>query len=131
MPAAALPKRIQSEAELDEILTRPSSALVQDIKNLSSPLVILGAGGKMGPSLAVLAQRAAAAANHPLHLIAVSRFHDRRNRNWLEERGIETRACDLLESQSCGSLPDAENVLYLVGLKFGTSSQPSATWAVN
>src|SRR5689334_4847603 len=126
-----LPEIIQTEAELDEIMTRPSPALVEFMKTLSSPLIILGAGGKMGPTLAVLARRAADAAGHKLEVVAVSRFSDAGSRRWLEERGVKVLGCDLLDGQAVSGLPDAENLIYLVGLKFGTSQNPAATWAMN
>jgi nucleoside-diphosphate-sugar epimerase len=116
---------------LDEILTRPSPALVQFIRTVSTPLLILGAGGKMGPTLAVLARNAALAANHPLHIIAASRFSNEHSRKWLEEHGVETVAADLLDPCACQALPQAEDLLYLVGLKFGTADNPSTTWAIN
>jgi len=122
---------IDSESQLDELLTRPSPALVEFISSVSSPLVILGAGGKMGPTLAVLAKRAADAAHHPLDVIAVSRFGDHSLRNWLNSQGVTTIGCDLLDAQSVGQLPPSANILYLVGLKFGTAQNPAATWAMN
>jgi nucleoside-diphosphate-sugar epimerase len=126
-----LPVTVQTEAELDEILTRPGEALIETVKRWPSPLLVLGASGKMGPSLCVLARRAAQAAGHHLRIVAVSRFSDARSRQWLEERGVETRACDLLNRSSLGQLPDAERIVYMVGLKFGTQSNPALTWAVN
>ena len=126
-----LPELIRTEAELDELLTRPGAALTDFIRTVSSPLVVLGAGGKMGPTLAVLARRAALAAGHNLDVIAVSRFSDAARRQWLEERGVKTVSCDLLEATSLAQLPEAENVIYLVGLKFGTGKNPAATWAMN
>jgi len=126
-----LPERIDTEEQLDEVLTRPGGALVEFIKGVDSPLLLLGAGGKMGPSLAVLAKRAAAAAGHPLEVIAVSRFRDAGPRAWLEARQVKTIACDLLDAQAVRKLPEAEAVLYLVGLKFGTTQDPAATWAMN
>lgn len=122
---------IQSEEDLDQILTTPSPALVNFIHTITNPLLILGAGGKMGPTLAVLAQRAAVAANHPLKIIAASRFSDPHSRSWLEQHGIKTLSLDLLNRDSLQHLPDTTNVLYLTGLKFGTSENPSLTWAVN
>src|SRR5512141_509840 len=104
-----------SEEALDEFLTRPRPELVQFIRSVRSPLVILGAGGKMGPSLAVLARRAADAASHKLHVVAVSRFSNPAARQWLEERGVQTLSCDLLDRRACQGLPDTENALYLVG----------------
>lgn len=125
------PERIDTEQQLDEIMTRPRSQLVEFVKTLKSPLLILGAAGKMGPSLAALVRRAAEAAKHDLKIIAVSRFSGSEARRWLESRGVETIACDLLEREALQKLPDAANVIYLVGLKFGTQQNPSLTWAVN
>ncbi|MBM3878735.1 MAG: NAD-dependent epimerase/dehydratase family protein [Verrucomicrobia bacterium] len=126
-----LPEHIHNEAELEDVLTRPSQALVELAKTLTSPLVVLGAGGKMGPSLAVLARRAAEAAGQSLDVVAVSRFRDEPVRQRLEANGVQTVSLDLLEARSLESLPDAENLIYLVGLKFGTSTNPAGTWAVN
>jgi hypothetical protein len=86
--ASVLPQIIETEEALDELLTRPRAELVQFIKSVRSPLVILGAGGKMGPTLAVLARRAAETAGHKLDVIAVSRFSDATARRWLQERGV-------------------------------------------
>lgn len=126
-----LPGRLSSEAELDDLLTRPRPDLVRAIREYASPLLILGAGGKMGPTLAVLARRAADAAGHRLEILAASRFSDPRARDWLEARGVRTLRCDLLEDEAVRRLPDSANVLHLVGLKFGTSRNPAATWAAN
>jgi nucleoside-diphosphate-sugar epimerase len=127
----ALPALINTEVELDDLLTRPSAALVAFIKSVSSPLVVLGAGGKMGPTLAVLARRAAALAGHPLDVVAVSRYQDGAARQWLEAQGVRTVSCDLLDAASLAGLPEARHVIYLVGLKFGTAQQPELTWAMN
>jgi hypothetical protein len=115
---------------LDDWMTRPSSELIRFVSTLQGPLMVLGAGGKMGPSLCVLARRAADAAGIALDIVAVSRFSDPDVRTWLEERGVQTLSCDLM-SDPLGDLPDAEDVLYLVGLKFGTQQAPARTWAVN
>ncbi len=122
---------ILTESDLDDFLTRPSSALVEFARGLTSPLVLLGAGGKMGPTLAVLAKRAAMAAARQLQVIAVSRFSDSRVRVWLEEHDVKTSACDLLDAHEVRKLPDSENVLYLVGRKFGTAQAAATTWAIN
>ena len=127
----SLPQTIRTEDELDELLTRPRPELVQFIRELHSPLMILGAGGKMGPTLAVLARRAAQEAGHKLEIRAVSRFANSRAREWLEAHGVSTLACDLLDRRAVCRLPDSENVLYFVGLKFGTVQNPAQTWAVN
>ncbi len=125
------PEIVRDESELDDWLTRPRPELVDFIRSVSSPLVILGAGGKMGPTLAVLAKRAAQLADHPLAVIAVSRFSDQAARQWLEHRGVATVSADLLSREAVQKLPDAANVIYLVGLKFGTRENPARTWAVN
>lgn len=125
------PLRLESEAELDDWMTRPSEPLATFVRTLPSPLVVLGAGGKMGPSLCVLARRAAEAANVDLDVVAVSRFTDTEAKAWLEARGIRTHVADLLDEAAVASLPDAGAVVYLVGLKFGTQQAPARTWAVN
>lgn len=129
--APGLPETIENEPALDELLTRPRPELIQFIKSVRSPLVILGAGGKMGPTLAVLAHRAAEMAGHRLDVLAVSRFSDAPARRWLEERGVQTVSCDLFDAKALSQLPPAEDVLYLVGQKFGTTQNPAATWAAN
>jgi nucleoside-diphosphate-sugar epimerase len=129
--AVELPGLLENETQLDEFLTRPTAALIRDIRQLQSPLVIVGAGGKMGPTLAVLARRAAEAAGHSLKVIAVSRFSNVGAKTWLEDRGIDTISADLIDSSAVAKLPDSSNILYLVGLKFGTAQNPSATWAMN
>jgi nucleoside-diphosphate-sugar epimerase len=117
---------IENERELEEELSRPGAALREFARGLKGPLIILGAGGKMGPTLAAMAMRAA----EGLEVVAVSRFNDARAEGWLKERGVRTIGCDLL-NDDLRALPDASNVIYLVGLKFGTSSDPSTTWVMN
>jgi nucleoside-diphosphate-sugar epimerase len=125
------PERIETEEALDEFLTRPRAELVAFIESVRGPLVVLGAGGKMGPTLAVLARRAAERAGHELEVMAVSRFSDARAKDWLEARGVKAIACDLLDREAVRRLPEAENVLYLVGMKFGTTQNPALAWAAN
>lgn len=122
---------IASDDELDEVMTRPRPVLVEFMHIIQCPLIILGAGGKMGPTLALLARRAADAAGKQLDILAVSRYQNAESRRWLEERGIRTLSLDLLEQSSYRELPDTENLLYLVGLKFGTMDNPAVTWATN
>jgi nucleoside-diphosphate-sugar epimerase len=125
------PDPICAETELDERLTRPSARLIETVKTFASPLLVLGAGGKMGPTLAVLARRAAEAAGNPIEIVAVSRFSDPRARSWLEEHGVRTITADLLDRSAVARLPDAFNVVYLVGRKFGTHGNPALSWALN
>jgi nucleoside-diphosphate-sugar epimerase len=127
----SLPPYIDSEADLDDVMTRPTEALQSFVQTLHGPLVVLGAGGKMGPSLCVQVRRAAEDVGSDLDIIAVSRFSDPKARTWLEERGVQTLACDLMDREAVEALPDAENIIYLVGMKFGTRQNPARTWAVN
>lgn len=122
---------ITNEIDLDERLSQPTPAAIEFIRSLSSPLLIVGAGGKMGPSLAWLARRAADAAQHPLEIMAASRFAQPETRDWFEQRGIRTLPCDALNADAVAQLPETQNVLYLVGLKFGTLDHPAITWASN
>lgn len=85
----------------------------------------------MGPTLAVLARRAAQEAGYQLDIVAVSRFSDPSVRTWLESYTIQTLPCDLMNREDLQQLPEAENLIYLVGLKFGTTQDPAATWAIN
>ncbi|HVK58924.1 MAG TPA: NAD(P)-dependent oxidoreductase [Candidatus Kapabacteria bacterium] len=126
-----LPLEIKSEEELEDVLTQPAPALVKFIPRVASPLVVLGAGGKMGPTLAALAKRAADQAHHKLDVIAVSRFTDPECKAWLEDRGVITHSADLLNRADVDALPDSSNIIYLAGLKFGTSENPATTWAMN
>ncbi len=125
------PEIIPDEETLDEIMTRPRAPLVELVSRLAGPLVILGASGKMGPSLAVMARRAAEMAGRDLEIIAVARFSDPDARRWLEERGVRTLACDLLDDAQVSALPDAPDVIYMAGRKFGTTDDPPLTWAMN
>lgn len=126
-----LPENIDSEEQLDELLTAPSAELVSACKQFSDPLIVLGAGGKMGPSLAVLARRAIEQANACVRVIAVSRFGNAAARDYLHQRGVETCVADVFNRRQLDTIPDASNVIYLVGMKFGTSQDPLPTWATN
>ncbi|MGH7523571.1 MAG: NAD-dependent epimerase/dehydratase family protein [Gemmatimonadales bacterium] len=120
-----------TEEELEESLSAPTPDTVVALARLSGDIAILGAGGKMGPSLARLAVRASAAAGVPRRVIAVSRFSDQSVREVIERAGIETISCDLFDRSAVDRLPDVAHVLSLAGRKFGTSTDPAATWATN
>ncbi|MDF1514380.1 MAG: epimerase, partial [Anaerolineae bacterium] len=119
-----LPDFIQTEEELDELMTRPDRLLVDFVSTLKSPLLILGAGGKMGPTLAWLAHRAAQAAGNGPEVIAVSRYTNPDARSWLERRGVVTLPADLMDRHNIAQLPDSENIIYMIGWKFGTIGNP-------
>jgi hypothetical protein len=126
-----LPGTFRTEDELIEVMSRPRPVLVEFMRTLNQPLVILGAGGKMGPTLALLAHRAAQQTGKPVDIIAVSRFSDNSTRHYLESNGVRTISADLMDRSAYAGLPDSDNLLYLVGLKFGTTNNPSLTWATN
>jgi nucleoside-diphosphate-sugar epimerase len=120
-----------TEPELEDLLTRPGAELIRFMGQIREPLVVLGAGGKMGPTLCLLARRAAEAAGRSLRIVAVSRFGTPATRQWFAEHNLETISCDLQDRSALPGLPDAGDVIYLVGQKFGTSRDPATTWAAN
>ena len=109
----------------------PSDVLISDLSALDGDILILGAGGKMGPALARLIKQAIDRAGVNKRLVAASRFSEPGLQGELNELGIETYAVDLLEDDQLQQLPDAKNVLYLAGQKFGTTGRESFTWAMN
>jgi len=121
----------RSEAELDDLLTTPTESTVAAVSRLDGDLMLLGAGGKMGPSLAALAKRSLESAGLPHRVICVSRFGSGDIASLLREQGIETISCDLLDRSCYDELPDAPNIVYLAGFKFGASAAPHRTWALN
>jgi nucleoside-diphosphate-sugar epimerase len=118
-------------AELEERLSRPEDADVAAAAQLEGDLVVLGAGGKMGPSLARLAHRAAEQAGIRRRVMAVSRFSTPGVAEALQDAGVETVACDLLDPTALASLPDTPNVVFMAGQKFGTVDDPTTTWTLN
>lgn len=117
--------------QLDELLAAPSPPLVQLMKRLQGDIMIIGAGGKMGPSLTARAVRAVAGAGVDKRVVAVSRFTDGAARRALEALGAETIRADVLDRDQLGRLPDVENVIFMVGHKFGTQGREHFTWAMN
>jgi len=116
---------------LEERLSRPSPADLAEMRLLEGDILILGAGGKMGPSLVRRAQRAARESGTRRRIVAVSRFSDAKLASSLEDSGVETLACDLLEPGCLDALPEAPNVVYMAARKFGTSGREWETWALN
>ena len=116
---------------MEDALSTPTPSDVAAAKELRGDILILGAGGKMGPSLARLIRRAIVESGRPKRVIAVARFSDPQIRRDLEVAGIETVGCDLLEPGALGKLPDAENVIFMAARKFGTSGSEYLTWAMN
>jgi nucleoside-diphosphate-sugar epimerase len=122
---------IETEQQLEEWLSAPNSRDAELMRRLPGDVIVLGAGGKMGPSLARRARRASDAAATTRRVIAVSRFSSSEARDELENAGVETISCDLLDRDDVAKLPDCENVLFLAGRKFGSSGRLDLTWAMN
>jgi nucleoside-diphosphate-sugar epimerase len=124
---ANLPETILDIAALDELLCRPSQALIDELQKVDGDIMILGVAGKMGPTLAGLAK---AALPHR-RVIGVARFSDAGVKAWLEARGIETISCDLLDQAAIKALPKIQNIVFMAGRKFGAEGDLSLTWAMN
>ncbi len=122
---------ITTETELDERLSRPVESDVAAMAQLEGDLLVLGAGGKMGPSLVRVARRAVAETGARRRIIAASRFSVSGVAESLAAAGVETVACDLLDPAALGQLPDAPNVIFMAGQKFGTVGDPTTTWTLN
>jgi nucleoside-diphosphate-sugar epimerase len=126
-----LPDIIRSVDELEDVLSSPEPELVDTMRRLDGDILILGAGGKMGPTLARLAKRALEAAGSRYDVIAVARFSDPEIRRRLESWGIRTITADLLEENALAVLPDTPNVIYLAAYKFGATGNEPLCWAMN
>jgi nucleoside-diphosphate-sugar epimerase len=116
---------------LEQEILKPSPALIEDVSRIKGDIMLLGVAGKMGPSMARLARQAIDIAGSGQRVIGVSRFSDPASRAALEASGVETIAADLLNEAELAALPDAANVIYLAGHKFGTTGKESFTWAMN
>jgi nucleoside-diphosphate-sugar epimerase len=119
-----LPERFANVEELEEFMTRPSPALEKELKGIDE-ILVLGVGGKMGPTLARMARRAGK------RVIGVARFSEPRLRAKLEGWGIECVYCDLLDRAALERLPKVKHVVFMAGHKFGAAGNPALTWAMN
>ncbi len=122
------------ERALEDILSEPTEATKEIVAGLNGDIVVLGAGGKMGPTLAMMLRKASSDKN----IYAVSRFSvrspkdsDKAVRTKIERAGIKTIQLDLLDESLYSQLPDVENVFYLAGMKFGSTGNQPLTWALN
>lgn len=132
MTTHAIPDKVAGETTLERLLTTPRPELVKDLRTGSGDLVVLGAGGKMGPSLAKLARAGLDAAGRTGDVVhAVSRFPDDSLRRDLAEAGVNAIPLDLVANDDLSPLPDAAGVIHMVGAKFGAGNNPSWAWEVN
>jgi nucleoside-diphosphate-sugar epimerase len=122
-----LPETIGDVEALDGLLCRPSQALIDDLARVDGDIMILGVGGKMGPTLAGLAK----AAVPERRVIGVARFSEEGVESWLKVRGVETLHCDLLDETALRRLPQTSNIIFMAGRKFGAEGNLALTWAMN
>jgi nucleoside-diphosphate-sugar epimerase len=115
------------ERGLEDILSEPAEATTKALADVSGDIVVLGAGGKMGPTLAIMLKKASSGRD----IYAVSRFSDKAVRARIEQAGIVTIEADLLDESLYQKLPDVENVFYLAGMKFGSTGNQPLTWVLN
>ncbi len=124
---AVWPSRIEDEAALEEVMTRPDAALIADLARVPGDLLVLGAAGKMGPTLCRMAKRADPARR----VIAVARWSEPGLRARMEGWGIECLTAELLDDAALAALPEAPNVIFMAARKFGSTGNEALTWAMN
>lgn len=132
--AASAPGRLatpRNEDELEDRLSLPGEGVVRALATCPGDVLVLGAGGKMGPSLARMLRRGADAAGGARRIIAVSRFSDERQAERLRAAGVAVERCDLNDADALRALPEAPNVILMTGHKFGTGDAPWRTWQTN
>jgi nucleoside-diphosphate-sugar epimerase len=122
-----LPDRFRDVAHLEDVMTTPSPELVAELGKLDGDLIILGVGGKIGPTLARLAKRAAP----QKRIVGVARFSEKGLRESLTASDIECVAADLLDRAQIDALPKLPNVVFMAGFKFGAAAHEAFTWAMN
>lgn len=116
---------------LEEALSRPTVDVIAALDRVPGDILVLGVGGKMGPTLARMARRAADEAGSSRRVIGVSRLSAPGLEQRLNDWGVETIRCDLLDRAAIDELPDAANVVFMAGMKFGATENPALTWAMN
>ena len=125
-------KPILTIEDLEDELSRPTPGVLGALRALEGDVMVLGAGGKMGPTLARMLRRGLVEIGHKQRrVIAVSRFSSASAAHGLRQHGVETIACDLMDRDAVRALPDAPNVIFMAGQKFGTSAAPEMTWVIN
>lgn len=124
-------KSIRDVAHLEELLSEPTEGAIRAMGSLDGDILVLGVGGKMGPTLARMAKRASKLAGVKRRVIGAARFSTATLENELRENGIETVRSDLLDREALERLPDAANVVFMAGMKFGSTGQEWRTWAMN
>ena len=131
METLLYPQHIEDSEQLEEVMSRPTPEVVEAMEEMTGDLLILGVGGKMGPTLAKLAKRAIDESDSEQRVITVSRFSSPGLQEDLNRAGIETIPCDLLDETELQGLPDVPNVVFMAGRKFGATGNEALTWAMN
>ena len=122
---------IETIADLEDSLSAPTSGVLDTLEEIDGDVLVLGAGGKMGPTLARMAVRGIGKLGQERRVFAVSRFSEPAAADALRQDGVEAIACDLADRAAVSRLPDAPNVIFMAGQKFGTSDAPEAMWLMN
>jgi nucleoside-diphosphate-sugar epimerase len=122
---------IETVEQLDESLSRPPDWLIKPFSQIEGDILVLGVAGKMGPTLARMAKRASEQTEVSRRVIGVARFSNESERQKLDAWGIETIKADLLDEDAVAGLPDAPNVVFMAGMKFGSTGSEALTWAMN
>ncbi len=129
--ALARIERIENLEQLEDLLSWPTAEVVELLGRLEGDVIVLGAGGKIGPSLTRMIRRASDLAGSSRRIVAVVRRSDPAFEAQMASARVEVRRCDLLDPQQLAALPDSPWVFYLAAMKFGTTGQESTTWALN
>ncbi len=122
---------IRDVDQLEEVVSEPSEALMKSLSRVPGDILILGVGGKMGPSLARMAKRASELAGVSRRVIGVARFSEPELESKLQAHQIETARADLLDESRLEALPEAPNIIFMAGMKFGSKGREALTWAIN
>ena len=126
-PRGVLPETFADVEALEDFMTAPSEALIEDLGRLDGDIIVLGVSGKMGPTLARMAKRAAP----DKRVVGVARFSEEELEDRLANCGVETVRCDLLDRDAVEALPRLANVVFMAGRKFGATGEDELTWAMN
>jgi nucleoside-diphosphate-sugar epimerase len=125
------PESIRDVEQLEQMLSSPPDYLVQAMRRVDGDILVLGVSGKMGPTLARMARRALDACRSSARVFGAARFSDESQQRSLESWGIQTFRADLLDEDQLKRLPDAPNIVYMAGMKFGSTANAGLTWAMN
>jgi nucleoside-diphosphate-sugar epimerase len=123
--------KIETEDALEEALSRPTAGVLETLRTLQGDIAVLGAGGKMGPSLARMVRRGCDELGDKRNVFAVSRFSSIDAKRQLEQHGVRALSCDLMDRDAVRRLPEAPNIIFMAGQKFGTADAPELTWVMN